>query len=265
MAVAAGLSARSERKRRGWSLDDVGRRAGISGAHVQSLEAGEPVSLESYARVLVALGLRPALIAEGASSTGRPPQDVVHSAMGELGVRRLRSHGFAAAIDEPYQHDQFAGRADVVAWDLDRKALLHIENRTQFPNVQEALGSYGAKRAYLPTVLAERLGLRGAWASVTHVMVALWSAEVLHGLRLRRETFRSACPDAIDSFVGWWAGTPSLRGTTSSFVLLDPAVVREPHRFASFDAAMTAKPRYRDYADAAKALRNASERRAGAT
>ena len=114
--------------------------------------------------------------------------------MGEFEVRLLAAHGFHVAVDEPYQHYQFAGRADVVAWDLESLALLHLENRTAFPNVQESLGSYNAKRAYLARELATRLGIPG-FRSETHAMVCLWSSDVLHALRLHAATFRATCPD----------------------------------------------------------------------
>ena len=80
--------------------------------------------------------------------------DLVHAAMGELEAARLRAHQFRVAIDEPYQHFQFAGRGDVVSGISKRRALLHIENRTRFPNMQEVAGSDNAKRAYLGDVIA---------------------------------------------------------------------------------------------------------------
>jgi hypothetical protein len=77
--------------------------------------------------------------------------------MGEAEARALARPGRTIAIDEPYPHYQFAGRADVLAWE-DRD-LLHIENRTQFPNLQDAAGSYNAKRQYLARSLAEGLDI----------------------------------------------------------------------------------------------------------
>lgn len=225
------------------------------------LESGEPVSLETYARVTTALDLRAELLALDArqrQKAGQGAQDFVHAAMGELEASRLRSNGFPLAIDEPYQHYQFAGRADVVAWDLERRALLHMENRTAFPNVQEALGSYAAKRSYLADVLAERLSVpRGRWASVSHCIVALWSAEVMHAVRLRPESFRSACPDPETDVIGWWSGQPPVNhGVSSAFVLLDPAPdVSDRRRFGSLEDALRARPRYGDYADAAAHLK----------
>src|SRR3972149_5950175 len=115
---------------------------------------------------------------------GRPPPRR-RAGMGDAEPRHRRSLGFDVGLDVPYQHYQFAGRADLLAWDSERRSLLHVENRTRFPNLQEAFGSYNAKRAYLATDVAERIGLGGGWRSGAPVIAALWSSEVLHSLRLR--------------------------------------------------------------------------------
>jgi len=262
LASTVGQTIHDERVRRHWTLRQLADSAGISTAFLQSLESGEPVSLETYARVTTALDLRAELLAldpRQRRRAGHSSQDFVHAAMGELEAGRFRGFGFGVAMDEPYQHYQFAGRADVVAWDLERRALLHVENRTAFPNVQEALGSYAAKRSYLADVLAERLSVRGGrWASIGHCMVALWSAEAMHQIRLRAETFRSACPDPPTDFFSWWAGSPPVMdGFSSAFVLIDPAAdVADRRRFGGLDDALRARPRYRDYADAAAQLRH---------
>lgn len=269
LAVAAGQVVRTERLRRRWPMRVVADRAGISVAHLCEIEGGAPASLEVYARVLTALDLPLELAADRADRADRAEranrsasvgarQDLVHSAMGELQARRLQSADVEVAMDTPYQHYQFAGRADLVAWHRDTGALLHIENRTQFPDVQDALGSYSAKRAYLGAVLAERAGMRGKrWSSETHAIVALWSSEVLHVLRHRETTFRVTCPDAASSFEAWWdrdlGQLPP--GATSTLILMDPALsVGEAYRFASLDAVRHARPRYPDYAHAAARL-----------
>ena len=111
--------------------------------------------------------------------------------MGDVEASRLQRFGFPVAIDEPYQHYQFAGRGDLVAWSLHNRALLHIENRTRFPDLQDAIGAYNAKCAYLADSVAKRLGLRDQFRSVTHVLALLWSAELRHLVRLRTATFRA--------------------------------------------------------------------------
>ena len=208
-------------------MRDVAGRAGVAIGVVHRVEAGEPASLESYARLGAALGLRPTLeFANGRARRRAGPfdleEDFVHSAMGELEARVLRRPGVRIAIDEPYQHYQFAGRADVLAWDSEN--LLHIENRTRFPNLQEAAGSYNAKRSYLAPSVAQRVDLGPTgWRSVTHVMACLWSSEVIHVLRMRRATFEAIGPDPADAFRDWLAGERTPPGVTSAVVLLDPA------------------------------------------
>ena len=168
------------------------RRPASRGRWLYSVEAGQPTSIEALVRVAVALGLR--LDCQLIDPRRRLDQrrelsgDPVHSAMGELEARHLRSLGISIGIDEPYQHYQFAGRADVVAWDVSARALLHIENRTRFPDFQDMAGSFNAKKAYLAESIGARVGIDN-WASQTHVIAALWTSEVLRALRCAANRF----------------------------------------------------------------------------
>jgi hypothetical protein len=178
--------------------------------------------------------------------------------MAEVQAAHFRSLGVQIAIDEPYQHYHFAGRADFLAWDIESRSLLHHENRTRFPNIQEVAGAFNAKRSYLALAIADRLGIRGGFKSVTHVMVALWSAEVLHALRLRTETFRAICPDPVDRFSDWWAGKPPEPGLHKTLVIFDPAPA-SPRRpsYRGLEAIDSVRPRYAGYRDAVEALERA--------
>jgi hypothetical protein len=219
---------------------------------------GVPHPSQTYAAIGRAIGreLRIDLIDPRQPASAARLEDPVHAAMGEAIARQVVQHGCVVAIDEPYQHFQFAGRAGVLAWDADRRHLLHVENRTRFPNIQEAAGSFNAKRRYLPGVMAERLG-RGArgFESVTHVMAVLWSSEAIHALRLHPATFAAVCPDPPDAFEAWWRGDAAApwSAVSSTLVLLDPDRVTNRHRpwTALTDAT---RPRYRGYADAAATL-----------
>lgn len=265
MAQEVGGQVREERLRRRWTLRDLADRAGVAIGVVHDAEAGSVLTLESYARLATALGLRPNLglldprARAGTPAMGRTdPADLVHAAMGEFEARALKGSGRTLAIDEPYQHFQFAGRADLLAW--DRENLLHIENRTRFPNLQEAAGSYNAKRQYLAGSIGDRAGVgpRG-WRSVTHAMVCLWSAEVLHAIRLRRATFDALCPDPPDALTAWFCGEQPPAGVRSTLVVLDPLVPFGSRRrtIAAVEEPPRLDPRYRGYADAAEALRRA--------
>ena len=261
LAAHIGLLVADARAARGWTLAALAERSGVSVTRCHDVEHGMPASLETYAAIASALGLtlRLDLVDPRRRASSLRLQDPVHAALGELEARHLAAAGATIAIDEPYQHFQFAGRADLLAWDAKARHLLHVENRTRFPNIQEAAGSYNAKRRYLPGVVAERLGQRG-FTSVTNVLAVLWSSEAIHAIRMHRATFSALCPDEPAAFAAWWRGDPQPAGVTSTLVLVDPAPETTRHRtWAALEDAT--RPRYRGYADSAAALsRRASAR-----
>lgn len=251
-----GQRIREARIDRRLSVPGLAARAGVSLSVVYLVERGETASTETAVRLANALGLRLEfeLVDPRKRADARKRLiDPVHAAMGELEAAHFRRLGFPVGMDEPYHHYQFAGRADVVAWDPDRRALLHLENRTRFPDFQEMAGSYNAKRAYLAASIGERVGVR-RWASETHVIVALWSGEALHSLRLRRESFRSLCPDPPLGFVGWWDGRPPEAGKTSTLIVLDPLAGGRRRVYIDVEGALMAGPRHRGYREVATRL-----------
>jgi transcriptional regulator with XRE-family HTH domain len=262
LAAHAGIVIGDERRRRGWTLRDLAARADLAVGSVHAVEHGRPAGLETYSALALGLELELGLDLVDVRKRGRTvrAEDPVHAAMGEAIAARLSSHGFEIAIDEPFQHYQFAGRADILAWDVQSRALLHVENRTRFPNVQEAFGSYNTKRRYLPDVVAKRIGFRTGFLSISHVVAGLWSAEVLHGIRIHPSSFRAVCPDGSASFEAWWSGSPPPPGpATSAFVLFDPngSNTTKLRRFIALEQAVatSVRPRYRGYAHAVDALR----------
>jgi transcriptional regulator with XRE-family HTH domain len=262
LAAHVGVVIGDARTARRQTLRELADRAGVAASSLHAIEHGQPGRLETYAAIARALDLdlRLDLVDPRRRAPTSRPEDPVHSAMGEVLAERLRRHGFEVGIDEPYQHYQFAGRADVIAWDVGARALLHVENRTRFPNLQDAAGAWNAKRQYLAAGVARRLGLRSGFDVVTHVMAGLWSAEVLHAIRIRPASFRALCPGVVDDFREWWAGRlPDPGPPTSSFILLDPVADDFPRRrpfveLAATDAA-SLRPRYAGYREAAEALR----------
>jgi transcriptional regulator with XRE-family HTH domain len=263
LAGHVGAVVRGARTERRLSLRELSRRAGLSAGMVHKVESGRGASLLTYTRIAAALDLQPTfeLVDPRKRARAIRGEDPVHAAMGELEAQQLTGQARTVALDEPFQHYQFAGRADVLAFDLDRRALLHLENRTRFPNIQEAFGSYNAKRQYLPAVLAQRFGLRRGWDVVTHAIVALWSAEVLHAVRLRDASFRSVCPSGWDDLREWWDGAvPEPGPPTSTLVVMDPlADIGRRSRFADLDGARRVRPRYRGYSEAWAALSAAGQ------
>lgn len=252
LALSLGTALGDERRRRGIGTRQLAAKARLSPASINALEAGRRLSLDAYARVAVALGVPLDLVVDRRRT--RAATDLVHAALGEYEARRLRATGVHVAIDHPYQHYQFAGRADVLAWSEQPAAMLHIENRTRFPDLQQAAGSYNAKRQYLARVVAEQLGI-GPFSSQTHVMVCLWSAEVMRSLRERQASFRALCPDGITSWEAWLSGRPPIEGVSSSLVLLDPFAKGRRAAWVGLDDALRGtRPRIRGYPEAARRL-----------
>jgi len=256
LAFGLGSAVRDERLRRNWTLTNVALRAGISRSLVHWVEAGHPASLETYVRLARALGLRlDAELVDDRRRAAVRAEDPVHAAMGEMFAAKLRGASVTVALDEPCQHYQFAGRADVLAWSTEWRALLHIENRTRFPNLQDAYGSYNAKRQYLPAVIADRLKLSRGFETVTHVMACLWSSEILRVLRAHGSSFAALCPDPPEPLDSWLHGRRPDPGVTSSLVLLDPLASRRERLYVGRSNLGKARSRYRGYADAAERLR----------
>lgn len=250
VSIAFGIQVRDARLKRDWSVAELALRAGLSRDMVYRVEVGAAASAQTASRLAVALDRRLAvdLVDRRRGASPNLSVDIVHSAMGEFEAAHLRQRGFRVGIDEPYQHFQFAGRADLVAWDVDRRSLLHLENRTRFPDFQQMAGAFNAKRAYLGPAIAARAGV-GRWASETHAIVALWTAEVVHPLRLRTASFAALCPDGTDAIERWWAGEPPTSGSSSGLIALDPVANGRQERFVGLDRALTARPRHRGYAD----------------
>lgn len=131
-----GQKVRDSRRARRWTTTLLALKAGVSRTTIYTIERGQQVSLEAAVRVALALGLRPELdLIDPRQRAARAErwQDPVHSFMGEFEAGHLRKLSLPVALDEPYQHFHFAGRADLVAWNIATCALLHIENRTRFP------------------------------------------------------------------------------------------------------------------------------------
>ena len=229
---------------------------------VQWMEAGHAAHFESYVRLAQVLGLRAEFSFTERRTRPPRPEDPVHAVMGEVladaeaallhgepdQLRDLRWH---VAVLKALQ----AGQDPPELEDMPADELLHIENRTRFPNLQEAFGSYNAKRTYLPRIIAERIGVT-RFEQITHVMVALWSSEVLHSIRLHAASFRAVCPDPLETFECWWSRElPPGGRATSTLILFDPLAGGRRRQFVGLQEATSVKPRYRDYRHAAEALR----------
>ncbi len=252
LCASMGAQIRAARIRRRWSTQRLADIAGISRSLLYLVERGQPTTMETYARLAAALGLRLEVALDDARPrkySGRA-EDPAHAAIVEMLAARYAAQGRLVSVDDPFQHFQFAGRADVTAVDPTGPDLLHHEVKTALPNVGEMAGSWNAKRQYLASSIAQRHGYRLGFRSVTHVLTVAWTADCLHILRLRRATFASLGPDGSAAFAAWWAGhVPPSPGISSTLVILDPIARPRAPAWVPFEAIPELRPRHRDYAD----------------
>jgi transcriptional regulator with XRE-family HTH domain len=245
--------------RRRWTTERLALEAGISRSLVYLVERGDTTTIETYARFGAALGLRLEVSLEDPRTKARPgrAEDPVHAAIVEALAGRYAAQGRIVGADEPFQHFQFAGRADVTAVDPVGPDLLHHEVKTAIPDVGELAGAWNVKRQYLARALVDRHAIRGGFRSVTHVLTIAWTADCLHVLRLRGVTIRSLGPDAPDAFARWWDGArPVAIGITSTVVVFDPAERLRAPAWARLDDLGALRPRHRGYADLLRELRD---------
>jgi len=245
---------RVARQHRRWSVGRLAEAAGLSRSAVVKIEAGRPAGLLTYHRIAEVLELD--LTIELVAPVIRmDAEDAVHAAMGEILARRFGIGEREVLIDEPYQHFQFAGRGDLVVVDRVRRAFVHAENKTGLPNIGEAAGSYNAKGTWLAEEVGRRRGIR-RFECESHILVLLWSAEIMEVARRRTSTLRALGADGSAPFEDWWSGVPR-PGTHRGLVLFDP-VDRGPtvRRWVDLETALDQRPRYRGYADACDELRS---------
>lgn len=256
--AAAGDRIRAVRRRRRWSVDRLARAAGISRSLVYLVERGEGTTIATYARIGTVLGMRVDLLLDDDRAPTRSERavDPVHAAMVELLAARYAERGRWVGTDEPFQHFQFAGRADLAVIDPTGPDLLHHEVKTAIPNVGELAGAWNVKRQYLAGALAARYGYAAGFRTVTHVLTLAWTGECLRVLRLRAATICSLAPDDTIAFEAWWARTPPVRtGTIATAILLDPIARPRATPWIGLDGAPTCRPRHAAYAGLLDALR----------
>ena len=216
------------------------------------VERGDPTTIETCARFGTALGMRLEASLQDPHEKARPgrAEDPVHAAIVEGLVARYETQGRLVGADEPFQHFQFAGRADVTAVDTAGPDLLHHEVKTAIVNVGELAGAWNVKRQYLARALADRYAIRGGFRAVTHVLTIAWTADCLRVLRLREATLRSLGPDVPGPFARWWdGGRPEAPATTSIVIVLDPLERPRAPAWAPLQDLGALRPRHRSYAD----------------
>jgi hypothetical protein len=113
------------------------------------------------------------------------------------------------------------GASGHAGWDRERRTLLHVENRA-LADLQEAFGSYSTKR--VPRRISPNASAWAADGGRTHVIVALWSAEVPFAAAPHGE-LRGGLPHSPDAFAAGGPASPGARRASTREGRLDPIPV----------------------------------------
>ncbi len=258
IAVRFGERIQNRREERRWTLAVLAKAARLSIGLVHKIDAGQPGSIDSYARLATALGLD--LFDSGDQSRGSDDthrdQDPVHAAMGEVEAKHLRRLGYVVRMDEPYQHFRFAGRADSWpgTWGAAPSCISRTERASRTSRTRSAVTTESARTSV------------ACWPSV--------SGSPKGGAARRMRSSRSGHPRSFEACAcasnrSW----PSVRtmsrssphggqanpaaGRHTTLVILDPVDFgrRDQASFIGLADLGRAEPRYTGYAEAVATLR----------
>ena len=155
--VRFGLSVRALRRRRGWTQEELGRRAGLSRSTIARTERGEAhrFTVQTLERLIAALGARLLLRAMWQGEALDRLLDAEHARLVDDLLRRLDLAGWEAQPEVTFVVRGERGAIDVFAHHRQRAALLVVEVKTVVPDVQALLAGIDRKARLAPLVARE--------------------------------------------------------------------------------------------------------------
>jgi transcriptional regulator with XRE-family HTH domain len=144
----------------GWTQDDVSARSGVSQGLVSRIERGvaEAVSVRELDRVAKALNIRLSLNSWWRDGDLAQLLDAGHAAIVEYTVGWLRRRGWEVLVEYGFNHYGERGSVDIVAWHPRFRALLLVEVKTRFVDLQDMLATFARKIRVVPELLVESHG-----------------------------------------------------------------------------------------------------------
>lgn len=142
--------------RRGWRLEDVAGRCGLSKTTVARGEHGSFASLRVIRRHGAALDLRVEWIAIGRGADVSRTLDEEHAAIVEVVASWLRSLGCEVAPEASFSVYGERGRVDILAFDPASGTLYLVEVKTELSDLQNLLGTIDVRERLAPKLADER-------------------------------------------------------------------------------------------------------------
>ena len=199
-----GSAIRSVRRRKGWSQEELARKAKISQPSVSRLERGHlgPMRLDDIRRVAAALDIRIDIYGRWRAGDLDRLLNAKHSELHELVALWFADElpEWVLAPEVSFSIYGERGVIDILAWHEPTRSLLVIELKTAIADVNEMLGTFDRKKRLAAQVARER-----GWEPMT---VSAWL--IVSDTRTNRRrhdahmaAIRNALPDGTWAIRRW--------------------------------------------------------------
>ncbi len=229
-AVRIGLSLRALRRRRNWTQDQLGQRAGLSGSAISRIERGaaDRQSLRLLGQIADQLGARLSLrvLWQGEDLDRLLDRDHAHLVDGM--IRRLEAAGWMAIPELTFRSGPERGSIDIFARHPTGRQLLVIEVKSVVPDIQAMLSSLDRKARLAPSIARDQ-----GWpiGPVARLLVLPEDRTARRRLDVFAATFSRALP-ARNVEVRHWIRDPS--GPISGVLFLSDLTQAGPrHRIGA--------------------------------
>lgn len=157
-SVRLGLSLRALRRRRQWTQDQLGRRAGLSDSAISRVERGgaDRLSVRALSRLADQLGARLTLhvMWQGEDLDRLLDRDHAHLVDGMM--RRLETAGWTAIPEVTFRIGPERGSIDIFARHPVDGQLLVVEVKSVVPDIQAMLSSLDRKARLAPSIARDQ-------------------------------------------------------------------------------------------------------------
>ena len=155
-----GSAFRSVRRRKGWSQEELARKARISQPSVSRMERGHlgPMRLDDIRRVAAALDIRIDIYGRWRAGDLDRLLSARHSELHELVARWFADElpEWVLAPEVSFSIYGERGVIDILAWHEATRSLLVIELKTAIADVNELLGTFDRKQRLAAQVARDR-------------------------------------------------------------------------------------------------------------
>jgi transcriptional regulator with XRE-family HTH domain len=157
---------RMRRMRRGWRLEDVAQRCGLSTTTIARNESGTFGSVQVVRRHAAGVDLRLEWIAIGRGADVARTMDEEHAAIVEVLAAWLRGLALEVVTEASFSVYGERGRVDVAAFDPATATIYLVEVKTELSDLGDLLGVVDIRER-----LASHLGRDRGWAVATAVSI----------------------------------------------------------------------------------------------